>query len=252
MARIRTIKPEFWKHEGLCELPEATHMFAAALLNYADDYGYFNANPKLIESELYPLRKPSVKIPEMLRSLATMGYIALGDGADGRRYGRVVNFSSHQRISHPAKEKLSQISITWDNSGNPPEPLRKITETLRPEQGTGKGTGNREEVSASRFQDFWLACPKKVGKGKAETLFKAACSKTSPDLLIEAMRRYAKTQVGLDPTYTAHPATWLSQRRWEDEAPGATVIRPSAFNSPEEQENQRKLLEKLNGRQAQN
>jgi hypothetical protein len=54
VARIRTLKPDFWKHEGLCEQPEATHMLAAALLNYVDDYGYFNANPALIKGELYP------------------------------------------------------------------------------------------------------------------------------------------------------------------------------------------------------
>jgi hypothetical protein len=41
MGRIRTIKPEFWRSEDLCSLPEATHMLAAALLNYADDEGFF-------------------------------------------------------------------------------------------------------------------------------------------------------------------------------------------------------------------
>ena len=41
MARIRTIKPDFWKHEDLSALPEITHMLAAALLNHADDEGFF-------------------------------------------------------------------------------------------------------------------------------------------------------------------------------------------------------------------
>ena len=60
MARIRTIKPEFWKHEDLSALPEITHMLAAALLGYADDEGYFNANPALVKSECLPLRESSV------------------------------------------------------------------------------------------------------------------------------------------------------------------------------------------------
>ena len=55
MARIRTIKPEFWRHEDLSALPADTHMLAAALLNYADDEGYFNANPKLVEAECFPV-----------------------------------------------------------------------------------------------------------------------------------------------------------------------------------------------------
>ena len=69
MARIRTIKPEFWAHEDLSELPEATHMLAAALLNYADDEGYFNANPMLIKAACSPLREPSVSIQESLTLL---------------------------------------------------------------------------------------------------------------------------------------------------------------------------------------
>jgi hypothetical protein len=143
MARIRTIKPEFWKHEGLCSVPESTHMFAAALLNYSDDFGYFNANPGLIKGEIYPLREPSVSIPESLRSLQATGYIRLGT-ADGRRYGHIIAFEDHQRVSHPTPSKISVLPIAWDISGNDPEQFAKAPETFRPEQGKEQGTGNRE------------------------------------------------------------------------------------------------------------
>src|SRR6185312_14231365 len=85
MARIRTIKPSFWSHEDLSALPEATHMLAAALLNYADDFGYFNANPLLVRAECCPLREPSVSIPESFRRLQEIGYIQTADGPDGKR-----------------------------------------------------------------------------------------------------------------------------------------------------------------------
>jgi hypothetical protein len=141
MARIRTIKPEFWKHEGLCSLPEATHMLAAQLLNYADDEGYFNANPGLIKGECSPIREPSVSIPESLGRLHEAGYIRLGTSADGRRYGRIVEFDKHQRVAHPTASKISVLSITWDDIGSPPENFVNPPETFRPEQGTG----NREQ-----------------------------------------------------------------------------------------------------------
>jgi len=142
MARIRTVKPEMWKHEQLSALPEATHMLAVALLNYADDHGYFNANPALIRGELFPIREPSVSIPESLRSLQTINYIRLGTGPDGRRYGHIVHFSEHQRVSHPTDSKISVIAITWDDSGKIPEPSENPPETFRPEQGRER---NREE-----------------------------------------------------------------------------------------------------------
>lgn len=255
MARIRTIKPEFWKHEALCEQPEGVHMFAAALLNYVDDFGYFNANAKLIEAELYPLRKPSVKIPECLRRLQEVGYIRLGNGPDGRQYGQIIHFSDHQRVSHPARSKIEEISITWDALRNPPEDFQSPPESLRPER---KGTGNREQGkeqgtrgALTRFDDFWAACPKKVGRGKAEQSYRKASKTVSEEILIAAMQRYARSRIDQDPTFTKHPATWLNQQCWDDEPDGARAPpRQTAFNSPEEQEAQRKAIEAAYGSQA--
>lgn len=153
MARIRTIKPEFWAHEDLSSLPESTHILAAALLNYADDEGYFNANPALVQAACSPLREPSVSIPESLQSLQTIGYIKLGTCPKGRRYGQVVNFSTHQRVSHPSKSKVVDLPIVWDDSGNPPESLQSPPESLRPEQGTGNRERNREQGCGSGEPD---------------------------------------------------------------------------------------------------
>ena len=111
MARIRTIKPEFWRHEDLSELPEATHLLAAALLNYADDEGYFNANPKLVQAECCPLRELSVNIHDSLNQLVSIAYLALGTGEDGKRYGHILNFKEHQRINRPTESKINKLSI---------------------------------------------------------------------------------------------------------------------------------------------
>lgn len=116
MARIRTIKPGFWKDEDLCALPEATHMLAAALINYADDDGYFNANPALIKGEFYPLREPSVSIHDSLSELSRIGWIRLGKGADGKTYGHIRTFSVHQKINRPTPSKIKELPISWDHS----------------------------------------------------------------------------------------------------------------------------------------
>lgn len=116
MSRIRTIKPEFWRHEELSELPEATHMLAAALLNYADDDGYFNANPKLVRAECCPLREPSVSVQDSLNQLEKIGFIDTGVAPDGKRYGRIVKFSEHQRINRPSPSKIKALPIEWESS----------------------------------------------------------------------------------------------------------------------------------------
>ena len=77
----------------------------------------------------------------------------------------------------------------------------------------------------SRFSAFWKAYPRKAGKGAAEKAFK----KYKPDDdLLSAMLKAIQRQ--LDSTqwkesggqFIPYPATWLNQRRWEDETPQKT------------------------------
>lgn len=146
LARIRTIKPEFWKHEGLSELPEATHMLAAALLNYADDEGYFNANVKLIQGECFPLRELSVTVPVSLRYLSDIGYLQLGKGENGREYGRIMNFGAHQYISHKKPSKLKELQVDWTDSG---KGTGKVRERSRPERNREQGKEQGKETTLS-------------------------------------------------------------------------------------------------------
>lgn len=159
MARIRTIKPEFWKHEDLSELPEATHMLAAALLNHADDEGYFNANPALVRSECMPLREPSVSVQTSLELLTGIGYIEVGRGNDGKRYGRIVKFDDHQRVNRPTPSKIKTLGVVWERSVTP---HTQLTEDSPPERkGTGKGKerGREGKGTSSLRSDSSTAAP---------------------------------------------------------------------------------------------
>ena len=138
MGRIRTIKPEFFHHERLSELPAETHLFAAGLLTYADDEGYFNANPGLVKAGVFPLRESSLSIHCMFTDLSNAGFLRFGLGPDGRRYGHVVEFLKHQRVNRPTPSKISCLDIVWESSVSPHGAL---SESSLLEQGTG----NREQ-----------------------------------------------------------------------------------------------------------
>jgi len=164
MARIRTIKPQFWTHEILSSLPEATHLLAAALLNYADDDGHFNANPGLIKAECSPLREPSVSIHDSLIHLSNAGYIQLGSVLDGRRYGRIPKFAEHQVINRPSPSKIKVLEIKWDDSLNPhgilhepSHPERKGKEGNKEGSKEGKGEGGAKAPTprAARLPADW-------------------------------------------------------------------------------------------------
>jgi len=68
-----------------------------------------------------------------------------------------------------------------------------------------------------RFDSFWKAYPKKVGKGAAEKSF----AKYKPDdALTETMIRAITAQKQSrqwKEGYIPNPATWLNQKRWLDE-----------------------------------
>ena len=74
------------------------------------------------------------------------------------------------------------------------------------------------------FAIFWETYPKKVGKGQAEKVF--AKIKPTPDLLaqmLEVIGWQVKSKQWQD-GFIPNPATWLSQRRWEDEPPKTSVV----------------------------
>ena len=138
--RIRTIKPEFWKHQRMAELPAETRLLAIGLLNYADDEGYFDAHPALIRGELMPYSEKTARIPKMLEELSGIGFLSVEEKEDGKLIGHVSNFLEHQRINRPTRSKHSRTPharLTEDSVSI----HDALTASSLPE---GKGTGNRE------------------------------------------------------------------------------------------------------------
>lgn len=70
------------------------------------------------------------------------------------------------------------------------------------------------------FDRFWTAYPRKVGKPKARSAFKAAMKKCDLRDMGEGLRRWVEYWVERDePQFIPHPTTWLNQERWNDIPP---------------------------------
>ena len=117
------------------------------------------------------------------------------------------------------KQDTPPISPAGDGAGVPAGPEK-------PKQGVRTSS----DAVKQRFGRFWAAYPKKQGKGAAE---KAFCKiKPSEQLLgqmLEALERAKKCdQWNRDNgQYIPNPATWLTQRRWEDDyTPARTRYQP--------------------------
>lgn len=259
MARIRSIKPEFWTDEDLSELPPETHMLAAALLNHADDEGYFKANPRLVQATCCPLREDSTSIRRSLDELSRVGYIRLYEGPDGKRYGLIRNFTRHQKIDRPSPSKISPMIRNLEPVDTDSTRTRRgFDEDSLPEQGTGSGeqggdqgameqgkdrgslqgahepsapaadaNGNSRSKprTANRFDEFWQLYPSRRGKKRAREIWQSKNLDARADEILHDVReRQRRDQRWLD-GYVPNPTTYLNQERWEDEfgAPGGTA-----------------------------
>lgn len=78
----------------------------------------------------------------------------------------------------------------------------------------------KRDISPTGFDDFYQAYPRKAGRHAAELAW--AKINPTPDLkarIIASVQAWAKTDQWKDSQYIPHPATYLNQKRWEDEIP---------------------------------
>lgn len=54
MARIRTIKPDFWEDEKIGKLSIPCRLFFIGCWNFADDFGVIKGNAALLKSQIFP------------------------------------------------------------------------------------------------------------------------------------------------------------------------------------------------------
>jgi hypothetical protein len=106
VARIRTIKPEFWIDEKIGELSFGARLLFIATWNLADDEGILRWNAAYLRGHVftYDVHVPIAKIKDLMQELIDENLIEKYDvGVDA--YAFVVHFSKHQVINKPMPSK---------------------------------------------------------------------------------------------------------------------------------------------------
>lgn len=107
------------------------------------------------------------------------------------------------------------------------EGIDKNVQVFNKEELTRKNDTPISPEGMALFERFWQAYPKKKAKAKA----RQAWAKLKPDMALcrtmaaalEAQKR-SETWQRDDGRYIPYPATWLNQRRWEDEPDKAAPV----------------------------
>jgi hypothetical protein len=131
------------------------------------------------------------------------------------------NWLDSRRIK-PTKYQAERelLAVNKDNSYSLSSRLASVkpeecsVEEKRIEQTRAK------KVANPFFEEFWIAFPKKIAKAIAQRSW----NKINPDenmktIIIAAIAKHKSTEQWQknDGQFIPHPATWLNQRRWEDE-----------------------------------
>lgn len=95
----------------------------------------------------------------------------------------------------------------------------------------------KKDLIEERFEAFWEAYPKKVGKGDARKKFhKIAPNEVLFNQMMDSLNKAKKCEQWVRDRgqYIPHPSTWLNQSRWEDEY-DAPVLKTTAQELSEDE-----------------
>lgn len=147
MARIRSIKPEFWSSAQNIECSPIARLLFIGLWNFCDDKGRHALNLKTIKAEVFPGDEISLEtVRRLIDELAANELIAFY-AVDGKEYFYVTGWH-HQKIDKPQKPKCpdpdgpgsSTIRRMFDDASSPIGEDTIGTDPNRPDAPNGAPT----------------------------------------------------------------------------------------------------------------
>jgi hypothetical protein len=104
MARIRTIKPEFWSNEKVMACSRDARLLFIGLWNFADDCGRLPSSLNTIKAQVFPFDEiDSTNVRRMLDELSSNGLLFEYE-VEGRVYIQISGWN-HQKIDRPQPAK---------------------------------------------------------------------------------------------------------------------------------------------------
>ena len=156
MARIRTVKPKLFTHEGLYDAEHETglplRLSFIGLFTEADRDGRFQWRPRTLKAAILPF--DDVDFSRVLDALATRGFLVKYSSRAGEKLGVIPTFRLHQAINNkeppstldaPSDEDLARaLSLASQANANASVTRQSrvnnaLPQSLRKSRGEGKG-----------------------------------------------------------------------------------------------------------------
>jgi hypothetical protein len=214
MARIRTIKPEFFTSEDIVNLSPLARLLYIAIWCEADKEGRLIWKPMTFKLRYFP--GDNCDIQAMCKEIVDAGLVVLyGEG-----FAVVPSFKAHQHIN------------PRESDSNLPEPVAITTRKARvatrqprdsDAQGGREGKGREgDKRDASRepsgFAEFWPEYPNHTAKANAVKAWDKIPAELHPEIMAAlAIQKRSAAWTKDNGQFIPHAATWLNGKRWEDQ-----------------------------------
>lgn len=188
MARIRTIKPEFFRHEGLQDLEAANPgsypmLVFAGLWGHCDKGGVFEWRPRTLKLDILPFL--DFDMAETLALLTQAGLVTRYE-VDGKEYGLVPTFADHQRIG--GKEAQEPVKHPRSN-GEAQEKQRGLQEGKgREKEGNGDAQARATPGLHLESWDRWV---------RYRTEIRKPLKPASQEAAAKALAKFGKDQAAV-------------------------------------------------------
>lgn len=270
MARIRSVKPEFWTDPDIVAMAMEARLFFIGCWNHADDYGVMKDDPARLRLQIMPA-DTDLDAASIIDELVERRHLLRMTAPDGTEVLVVRSFTVHQKIDkravgrwgHPddfdprvTPDPPAARPVPTDPAPSPPLPTDphpglegKGLEGTGPSNTPSTGTslalvGAQDPLPAApamnypdTFAAWWERYPRKVGKQAALAAYNKARRKAGGHYrLFSSLEDHnaAWKANGTDDQFIPHPATWLNEGRYDDPPPAITGPRaPSGSKSAE-------------------
>lgn len=255
MARIRTIKPEFWDSPSVAKVSPWSRLLFIAMWNWADDHGRGTANLKELEGFAFPNdTKFTDRSGNTVHFRDLVAEVAEAFGVEfytvrGRPYYEIPSWDNHQRnerrskgSKHPSPQVEGAVAEIPSVDAETPHTSGPVTG----EQGN-RGTGEEKSLSSeddalaldtppsdptahlhALFDDAWQHWPRKDNKPKSRSKFVALCRakfRSHPEHLAKLITEFGDAYAAAKPTsseaaqFTPGLHPWLNGERWNEPLP---------------------------------
>lgn len=109
MARIRTVKPEYWTDERVGECSVSARLLFIATWNFADDHGGLDRSSKQLKAQAFPY--DNIDCEPLVQELLNNGLLVEYE-VEGKKYLHIKGFGTHQKVEKKGRPRVPVYNDT--------------------------------------------------------------------------------------------------------------------------------------------